>query len=460
MSDQKVPAAPDYSPIINAYNAIAQHADSRGNEAYAWAKDQVENNADLINQINTGLKDISSVFTAAGKDALAQGQAGVDDATGYLREQRDRYRDPNYIANEQGAAQAQVGQAFDAARNASIQELESYGVNPSSTRFAGLDASARLQRAAAQASAGTGAARNVEAKSDAANAALLGQANQDVATGQNLAGAGTTASQMQVQNNLAGTSSGANVLGTDLAWTGQKTSALGGMTQAQNTGFKNQAESDKMSNESSSGIGSALGLGASIAGKFLGFEEGGAIPDEPGGAITPEMSPSGGAATDDVKASAPGIPNIRLNGGEFVIPQDVASWLGEQTIQKMIVKARKDMGQSEEQAERPVGPAIGGEGNQAYLSGGAIKAMRKSDNVEDRTDWTPRANERGVPQTYNGVPLPAPRRPDFYEPGEDTRVGPAVGAMTRDAGAHDLDVIYALRQHGGRRVREGAVGGR
>lgn len=378
MSDQKVPTAPDYSPIINAYNAISAHASQRGDEAYAWAKDQVANNKDLINQINTGLKDISSVFTTAGKDALAKGQQTVDDATGYLKDQRDRYRDPNYVANQQGAAQAQVGQAFDQARNASIQELESYGVNPSATRFAGLDASARLQRAAAQVSAGTNEARNAETKADAANAALLGQGNTNVATGTNLTSAGTNAGQAQIQNNLAGTASGANVLGTDLAWTGTKSNALGGAASTMGQQFKDQATADKMSNESSSGIGSALGLAASIGGKFFGFEGGGAIPDSPdettGGPVDPSLSPTGGAATDDVDASAPGMPEIRLNGGEFIIPKDVAQWLGEQSIRKLIMKARKDMGQSPEDAQRPVGPAVGEDsGSQAYVRGGPIR---------------------------------------------------------------------------------------
>lgn len=373
MSDQKVPTAPDYSPIINAYNSIAAHATARGDEAYAWAKDQVKNNGDLINQINTGLKDIGSTFVSAGKDALAKGQQTVDDATGYLRDQRDRYRDPNYIADRQGAAQAQVGQAFDQARNAGIQELESYGVNPAATRFAGLDQSARLQRAAAQVSAGTGEARNAETKADAANAALLGQGNTSVGTGSALTQVGQNAGQATVANNLAGTASGANVLGTDLAWTGASGNALGGAASTMNNQFKNQAEADKMSNESSSGVGALLGTGAAIGAKALALAEGGAIPDDPGGPVDPSMSPSGGAATDDVRASAPGIPNIRLNGGEFVIPKDVASWLGEKTIQDMITKARKAMGQDDQSATRPVGPAVIDEGSQAYVRGGPIR---------------------------------------------------------------------------------------
>lgn len=350
MSDQKVPASPDYSPIVNAYNAIANYSTERGDEAYSWAKDQVANNKDLINQINAGNLDTQSTFGEAAKDQLSSGTATQREATDYLRSERDRYRDPSYVANDMGAAQANVGQAFDAARNSSIRELESYGVNPAATRFAGLDTAVRTQRAAAQAAAGTTAARQDQALADSANDKLLNQGNTAVGQSAGLSATGTSAGQGAVQNNLAGTASGANVLGTDLAWTGTRANALGGASSTMNTQFNNQAKSDEMSNSSSSGWGSALGLGASLASSFMTFAEGGAIPDaEEGGEIPPQASPSGGAVTDDVPASAPGVPNIRLNGGEFIIPKDVSSWMGEKFFQDMITKARKAMG-----------PAVGG----------------------------------------------------------------------------------------------------
>ena len=376
MSDQEVPKSPDYGPMIQAFNAIAQHATEMGDQAMAWAKDQVANNKDLIKQINEGLIDTQKTFADAAKEALASGKATRDDATNYLTNQRDRYSDPNYVANDMGAAEAQVGQAFDAARNSSLRELESYGVNPADTRHAALDIGVRTQRAAAQAAAGTTAARTAEGKADQANAQLLQQGNVVAAEAPGLSATGSNAGQATVANNLSQTASGANVLGTDLAWTGQKTGALQGAVGAQNTGFQNEATSAKIANESSSGIGSLLGLGASMFGKggafasggalsgLMAFEEGGAIPDEPtaedGGAVDPSMSPSGGAVTDDVPASAPGVENIRLNGGEFIIPKDVAQYQGEKFFRGLIEKSRKAMGQSDQQAERPVGPAIGG----------------------------------------------------------------------------------------------------
>jgi hypothetical protein len=375
MSDQKVPSAPDYSPIVNAYNAIAQHSTAQGDAAYKWAQDQVANNKDLINQINAGNLDTQSTFGQAAKDQLASGTAAQNDATGYLRNQRDRYKDPSYVANDMGAAEANVGQAFDAARNSSIQELESYGVNPSATRFAGLDVGVRTQRAAAQAAAGTTAARQDQALGDAANDKLLNQGNTQVGQSAGLSSTGTSAGQGAVGNSLSGTASGANVLGTDLAWTGARGGALGGASNTMNTGFSNQAKSDEISNSSSSGLGSLLGVGASMLGKggafgaggaLAMFAEGGVIPDAAdGGQIPMEASPSGGAVTDDVPATAPGVPNIRLNGGEMIIPRDVSQWVGEKFFQDLINKTRKAMGPAvgeDKQYSPPGGQPSGGQG--------------------------------------------------------------------------------------------------
>lgn len=362
MSDQKVPQAPDYSPIINAYNAIAQHASTQGQAAYDWAKDQVANNKNLIDDVNSGNLLNQDTFGTAARDFLNKGAEAIGEGTDYLRNERDRYTNPTYIQNDMGASEANVGQAFDAARNSHIQELESYGVNPGATRFQGLDVGVRTQEAAAKAAAGTTAARQDQQLADTANDKLLGQGNTDVNSSNTTAGTSTNAGGAAVNNNLAGTASGANVLGTDLAWTGANANALGGASSTMNTGFQNQADSDKIANSSSSGLGSLAGLGLSTLGKGGAFGEGGAlagtlalarggaIPDGyEGGAIPPQASPSGGAVTDDVPAQAPGVPNIRLNGGEQIIPKDVAGWLGEKFFQDLIMKSRKAMG-----------PAVGG----------------------------------------------------------------------------------------------------
>lgn len=59
------------------------------------------------------------------------------------------------------------------------------------------------------------------------------------------------------------------------------------------------------------------------------------------GHVNPGMSPSGGARTDDVPAQGPAGQGIHLNAHEFVIPDDVARWKGEEFFQNLIAQSRK-----------------------------------------------------------------------------------------------------------------------
>ncbi len=59
-----------------------------------------------------------------------------------------------------------------------------------------------------------------------------------------------------------------------------------------------------------------------------------------GGPVPPSRSPSGGAMVDDVQVPSPQGP-ANLNVGEFVIPQDVALWKGQEFFQKLIEQSRQ-----------------------------------------------------------------------------------------------------------------------
>lgn len=60
-----------------------------------------------------------------------------------------------------------------------------------------------------------------------------------------------------------------------------------------------------------------------------------------GGAIPQTMSPSGGAQVDDIPAQGPSGQPLQMNANEFVIPQDVAQWKGQEFFQNLIAKSRK-----------------------------------------------------------------------------------------------------------------------
>lgn len=345
MSENDVPAAPDYSPIINAQTNLANQAVAHGDEAYAWAKDQFANNKSFADMVKNGLirsrdeaQDASTADRAASGSLLEPGEQ-------QLLDNLNKYTDPTRKAADMGAAQAQVAQNFEGARTNATRELESFGINPAATRYGALDLGLRTQQAAAAASAGNVASRTDDALADAALDKVIGQgnvragqANQDAATA-NAAGTGA------VNTDLAVTASGANTMGTGLAWTGAASGALGGAANTTNQQYSNESDQFKNEKSNSSGIGSALGTLAGLSKNSVGgsllmaLEEGGAIPAmaptgvPEGGAIPVDASPSRGAITDDIPA--------KVNAGEFIVPKDVASWKGEEFFQKLIEQSRK-----------------------------------------------------------------------------------------------------------------------
>jgi hypothetical protein len=87
------------------------------------------------------------------------------------------------------------------------------------------------------------------------------------------------------------------------------------------------------------------------------WAEGGAIPLQKGGVAPTNASPSGGAQTDDIDA--------KVNANEFVIPQDVALWKGQEFFYKLMDQSRKtrveyQSGTKDQQQSPPEGMAEGG----------------------------------------------------------------------------------------------------
>jgi hypothetical protein len=109
------------------------------------------------------------------------------------------YGSADKVAQARAGAQANVGEQFQGARDAATRQLEAYGVNPASTRFAALDLGTRVKEAAAKAAAGETAARQREQDAFTLQ-------NQAIAQGQQLPGQATAATN-------AATSIGSNVVG-------------------------------------------------------------------------------------------------------------------------------------------------------------------------------------------------------------------------------------------------------
>lgn len=346
-SKNSAPPPPDYTPIAQASEASAKYSFDLGKEQLAWAKQQYADNKEVTDKVvNAALERQQTNDTNAAKDR-ARYESTFQPLEDSLAKDAQDYNSPERQALNMGRAQATVAENFENSRRAAAQNLESFGVDPSSTRYAALDAGSRIAEAAAKAAAGNQAQQQTEAmgqtlRSEAIN---IGRGYP----GQ-VAGAYGTALQsgnQGVNSGLATTASGATTMGTAPQWQATGNSALSGWGNTLNMGYQNAMSQYEANQKSSSGLGSLLGAGL---GALTLFADGGAVPDEatPGGAVPAHASPTRGKAIDDVDA--------KLTAGEFVVPKDTVQWLGEKHFQDLINKSRKDRSQATAQPRAALAP--------------------------------------------------------------------------------------------------------
>lgn len=260
-----------------------------------------------------------------------------------------------------GAAQAGIGLAADAAREAELRRLEGYGIDPSQTRSAALDSTLRLQTAVQKAAAG-----NAERKAVEREGLALGGEAVNIYRGM---------PAQSAQSLQAATGAGQTVFGNAGALGAFGGQSYGQMSNMNARGFdmQNQAyntagnlyRNDLMRYEldqrysPAAGFGSLLGVGLGAAGASGGFgnlfgfnAEGGPVPHAAEGGIPANAEGSQAPAAVPRPASQ-GIPAdnklVALTPGEFVIPDDVVRWEGEKSLQKTINKAREDRMAAESQ---------------------------------------------------------------------------------------------------------------
>jgi len=343
----QAPAPPDYSGIISNQLKLGQEALKLQKEQQDWARNAYAEDKAVTDKVVGALLDNQAMATEWAKADRARYEEIFQPLEDDLAREAQEYASPERKDLEMGRSQAAVGQQFDAARQASQRQLESFGINPGATRYGALDISLRAQQAATSAAAGNQASQMVDAtgralRSEAINVGK-GYPSQVLAA----SGQGNQAGTGAVNSSLADTASGANTMGTGKDWAGVAGNAYSGAATTQNMAYTNALNQTKVNNEAGgSGIGALAGLGASM---FLGGTKpwifasgGGEVPDFEGGAIPVEASPSGGRNVDDVEA--------RLSPGEFVLPADTVKWMGLKSLHGLINKAREDKAKAEQES--------------------------------------------------------------------------------------------------------------
>lgn len=337
MSSQKAPPPPDYTPIAEASKAASAEATALAREQFEWAKKTYAENKGVTDQVVESFlssQAVNDANAAADRKRYEDIYQPLEDS---LAKEADAFADPERKALEMGRAQATVGQQFQAARINAQRDLEAFGINPGSTRFAALDIGARAQEAASKAAAGNQAGQMVDAtgralRSEAINVGR-GYPGQIAGTYNTALQSGTGA----VNTGLATTASGASTMGTAPQFMSQSNQALNTWGNTLNQGYQNQMAAYNANQKSSSGVGSLMGgvLGGVLGlATRRGFADGGAVGETTGGAVPAGASPTRGKAIDDVPSA--------LTVGEFVVPKDTVEWLGQKHFYGMIEKSRTD----------------------------------------------------------------------------------------------------------------------
>ena len=207
------PAAPDYTPIANSDLQSAQIYQQTANDQLNWAKQQYADQAPLTAQFVNQMVGDSKQQSANAQTLFDQYQQNTLPMMQNFSQQAQGWNSPARATQQAGAAMADVSNQMNAQREASLQQLEGFGVDPSQTRYAALDLGTRVQQAAATAATGTQSREQTEQQ----GLALEGQA---INMGQGLPNQSTStyggaASSGSSGVNAANTSmsTGANIMG-------------------------------------------------------------------------------------------------------------------------------------------------------------------------------------------------------------------------------------------------------
>jgi hypothetical protein len=406
----------------------AQQAYALGGQQLDWAKQQYAQQMPYMTQIAQGQINTMNQMADFSRDQESFYKSQYQPVEADVIKKAQQWASPQNIALQSGKAEADVAESINSQKASAESQLEGFGVNPGSGRFASLGAAMGVQGGAAEAGAGTMAAMNTKMQGMQLEGQVVntGRGFPNAVAG--LSGTGTQAGSAGASGMTSFLGTGSNMMSAPTAWWNAGAQNMGVYVGAVNGYNQTQAQFAQANAMEMAGIGSAVGGIAGAAmfhpwtaakGGPVGYDDGGAvdglgggfaegfnntvrmgnnlrriqdmramraampsppprptalamggiaipsryfqagpaiqqgqpqpansnqqpqqapppIPPQngtPGGVITPQMSPSGGQAVDDVDA--------KLTVGEFVMPLDVVRFKGKEYFYKQIDSARK-----------------------------------------------------------------------------------------------------------------------
>lgn len=269
MSKPSAPAAPDYTPIAQADQSQATQEFALGEQQLQFGQNQFNQEWPYAQQYLQQQTASSAAETANAQDEQSFYDQTYKPIETQFANEASNYDSPAQATENAGNAEADVASSFDANRTSALQSLESYGIDPSQTRYGALDLGTRISQAAATSAAGTQSNLNTQAT----GLALQGEAiNVGRGYPGSVAQAYSTATGAGASG-LAGatgvTNSAVNSMGSPTSYMNTGNASMAGATSALNTGFSNSLAGAQfnynVAANQSQGIGQLIGGAAGIA---------------------------------------------------------------------------------------------------------------------------------------------------------------------------------------------------
>jgi hypothetical protein len=271
MGKESAPATPNYQPIATASVDAAKIQAQEEQNALAQEQSEFQSEEQVA-------QPVIAADTAAQQQQtqIAQQQENTYLNTYLPIEQQFANTATNYDsadqANQQaGAAEANVATQFDASRASALSSLESYGIDPSQTRYAALDLGSNVQQAAATAAAGTQSRLNTQQEGLSLESAAIntgrGYAQSVSNSYAGATGAGTSAVNASNSTGLAGVQE----TGSPTQWGALENSSNQTGISALSTQYGEALEGAGFNNSVIGGIaGNLAGLAGGALGAFGG----------------------------------------------------------------------------------------------------------------------------------------------------------------------------------------------
>ncbi len=239
MGKASAPPAPNYGPVAAADQQAADQQFQLGEQQLQWGQTQFN---DIWPYAQQFLQ--SQVQNAQDEANFAQQQQQNYTSTYLPIEQQfaktaQSYNSPAQAEVNASAAETDVANQFNQNRNAAMQQLESYGIDPSQTRFGALDLASQVSQAAATAASGTQSRLNTQATGLAlqGEAINIGRGYPNAIAQAYSTATGAGAGGLGGANSTYGT--GAGAMGNPTQYMAGGNAALGNWANTLNMGYNN-----------------------------------------------------------------------------------------------------------------------------------------------------------------------------------------------------------------------------